>query len=135
MSMPDVREALQQGFVDGAFNIQTFIENEKFTPPNGVEWAMMFFLPNEPEPTGLGLKGEDLVTGILQVDLNYPLGRGTKNVFAKYEEIRKYFFAGRKFTVGTSSPAIISAGSSAASVVNQNYRLPVNIVWEVRIQR
>ena len=137
MSMIEVSDALNQGWSDGAFfdDADWFVPNMKETPPSGSRWAQTFLLPNQPDPTGLGNSGDDVVTGIFQVDLNYPLGEGESNIIAKAESIRTYFKAGRKFTSGTTSVAIRSAGRSPGTVVDQNYRISMTIAWEVRIQR
>jgi hypothetical protein len=137
MSMVELESALNQGFSDGAFfdTADWFVGNfEEDTPNDGV-WTQTFFLPAQPIPTGLGREGTDTVTGIYQIDLNYPLNQGRQNIIAKYEEIRTYFWAGRKFTSGTTSLAIRSAGSSPGSRVNQNYRISVSVEFEARISR
>ncbi len=137
MSMVELETALNQGFLDGNFfdEDRVFVGNTANDTPNGGQWAHLFFLPSQPEPTGLGNQGTDLVTGIYQIDLNYPINEGRPNIIAKYEAIRVYFKAGRKFTSGSTSVAIRSAGSSPGSRVNQNYRISVSVAFEARISR
>lgn len=137
MSMVELETALQQAFSDGSFfdAEDWFVENMAEEPPNDGTWCQTFFLPAQPEPTGLGTAGHDVIVGIYQIDLNYPLNEGRGNIIAKYESIRTYFYAGRKFTNGSTSVAIISAGSSPGRRVNQNYRISVNIEFEARITR
>jgi len=137
MSMVELETALNQAFSDGAFCAAEdwFVPNFAEDTPNDGIWVQTFFQPAQPEPTGLGRKGTDTVTGIYQIDLNYPLNEGRLNILAKYEQIRAYFYAGRKFTSGSTSVAIRSAGSSPGSRVNQNYRISVSIAWEARLAR
>lgn len=138
MSMVELETALNQGFIDGGFftAAQRFFGNRSTEDtPNDGPWAQTFLIPNQPDPTGLGNQGTDLVTGIYQIDLNFPLNEGRANIIAKYEDIRVYFKAGRKFTSATTSVAILSAGSSPGGRVNQNYRISVTVAWEARISR
>lgn len=137
MSMVELETALNQAFSDGAFfdAEDWFVSNMEEDPPSDGVWCSTFFLPAQPVPNALGGQGDDIVTGIYQIDLNYPRGEGRANIIAKYEAIRTYFYAGRTFTSGTTSVSIISAGSSAGNVVNQNYRIIVNIEFEARLQR
>lgn len=135
MSMYELEKAFHQAWIDGAFGLKTVYENFKSTPPTGEPWARVTFAPAQPIPTGLGDTGEDEVVGLYIVDLNYPLGEGNKRALEAYEAIRVYFKAGRKFTNGTTTAAIISAGRLPAQIVDQNYRLTVQIEFEARISR
>ncbi len=135
MSMYELEKALNQAWVDGAFGLETIYENFKSTPPTADPWARVTFAPAQPIPTGLGDTGEDEVVGLYIVDLNYPLGEGNKRAVEAYEAVRVYFKAGRKFTNGATSVAIISAGRSPAQIVDQNYRITVQIEFEARISR
>ena len=135
MSMVEIETALHQAYSDGGFGLETLYENFAEDPSNAGTWAAVHFMPNQPVPRGLGHEGDDAVTGIYQIDLNYPLNEGRKNIVAKAEEIRAYFWAGRKFSSGDSTVAIVSAGSSSGRRVNQNYRISVSIRWDARISR
>ena len=137
MSMVELETALNQGFSDGSFfaTADWFVPNFSEDTPNDGVWVQTFLLPAQPEPTGLGRQGTDTVTGIYQIDLNYPLNEGRLNIVAKYEAIRAYFWAGRKFTSGSTTVAIRSAGSSPGNRVNQNYRISVSVAFEARLSR
>jgi len=141
----DVDTAINTAFADGAFldteygaglgNDYVFSENFESDPPNGTPWIVTFMLPGPMTPVGLGDQGDDVANGVFQVDLNYPLGAGRQSALAKYEEIRRYFKAGRKFTSGTTSVVSISVSPSSGGRVDQNYRQTVSITWEARISR
>lgn len=141
----DADIAVNQAFADGAFldefygtgsgNDYVFSENFESTPPNATPWIITFMLPAPITSASLGNCGEDLVSGVFQVDLNFPLNKGRQSALAKYEEIRRYFKAGRKFTSNDTTIYILSASPSSGRRVDQNYRQTVSINWESRISR
>ena len=73
------------------------LPNLPFDTPDDNRFFVVSFLPNEPEPAGLGTNAENRWSGILQVDIMVPLGAGMDETAAKYEWIAKLFQRGKSF--------------------------------------
>lgn len=136
MSDANVRSALTQAFVNGAFFSSSNVawENKKFDPPAN-PWARFTYIPNQPEVATLGDEGQDELTGILQIDLNYPQDNGLKDVSDKYESIRTIFAPGNIFTHAGQWVRISSCGRSHGRIVDNYYRVTITIMFYAYINR
>lgn len=71
----------------------------KFTPPTGgAPYADLSIVWNPPEPFTLGDDGEDMLTGFLQITLNYPLDKGIFAPSRLCDLLRKHFKAGSRLS-------------------------------------
>ena len=83
---------------DGNGNpLNVSLPNKPFTPPTDNRFFVLSFLPNEPEPAGLGTEAYNRWDGIFQIDIMVPLGAGMDETTAKYEWITKLFQRGKSF--------------------------------------
>jgi len=83
---------------DGNGNpLNVALPNKPFKEPDDRRFFVLSFLPNEPEPAGLGENAENRWDGILQIDIMVPLGAGMDETTAKYEWITKLFQRGKSF--------------------------------------
>ena len=83
---------------DGNGNpLNVSLPNKPFTPPADNRFFVLSFLPNEPEPAGLGTNAENRWDGILQIDIMVPLGAGMDETAAKYQNIVNLFQRGSTF--------------------------------------
>jgi hypothetical protein len=73
------------------------LPNISFTPPQDNRFFVLSFLPDEPEPAGLGTNAENRWSGILQIDIMVPLDAGMDETAVKYEWIVKLFQRGKSF--------------------------------------
>ena len=73
------------------------LPNLPFTPPDDYRFFVLSFLPNEPEPAGLGTNAENRWDGIFQIDVMVPIGAGMDETAQKYEWITKLFQRGNTF--------------------------------------
>lgn len=137
MSFSNIRSALAQAFVNGAFFDADKIawENVPFVPPNDVAWCAFHFVPSQPDVATLGDAGRDEVTGFVQLDLNYPSGLGDKDAADKFDALRNVFTAGAKFSYNGVEAVIRSCGRSNGRIVNNCYRVPVTIAFYSQINR
>jgi hypothetical protein len=127
--------ALVQAFTDGAFGLSVAYENKKFEPVPGTPWSQLFIAPNQPFVNTMGDGGEDLITGFLQVNLNYPVGTGAGDAKQKATEIRDYFSAGTVFTYNGQDVFITNAGRGIARNIDSYYQVVITINWQARVQR
>lgn len=139
MSLSSVRSALVTAFIaSNAFDADTIAwENVAFTPPTDRPWAAVWFLPSQPTPGTLGPpgKGQDRVNGILQIDLNYPIGSGENLITDTADLINLTFYAGAYFTYNGQSVTIKSCGRGKSAVVNGFYKIPVTVYFYTFITR
>jgi hypothetical protein len=83
-------------FVDNKpVNVAT--PNIQFTPPTNRQYFVLSFLPGEPNPAGMGTEAYNRWTGVFQVDVYSPIGKGEDEVNAKYEALSKLFERGKCF--------------------------------------
>ena len=83
---------------DGNGNpLNVALPNVPFNEPGDKRFFVISFLPNEPEPAGLGEYAESRWDGIFQIDVTVPLGAGTDETAAKYDRIAKLFQRGKSF--------------------------------------
>lgn len=137
MSIAKVRSALVQAWVDGAFfpQAQVAYENFPFEPPKDKPWASVYFMPVQPIVATLGAGGKDEQRGFLQIDLNYPVGSGEKDVAAKADAIRDTFKAGYAFSYSGQEARVVSCGRSGGRVVDNYYKVSITIQFYAQIVR
>jgi len=126
-----------QGVVDATLGMPIGIENASFPnkPTDGSPWAAVFILPNQPSVATLGYEGEDAHDGIVQIDLNYPLGKGEAAVRAKADQVASFFKAGRRLSYQGAYATVSSCGRSRGREVDGWYRVSMTITWFARIPR
>lgn len=137
MSHAKVRSALATAFIGGTFFDADKISwpNILFTPPAAAAWAIVTFLPAQAEVATLGDAGQDELNGLLQVDLNYPMGSGEKDASDKFEAIRALFKPGASFTYSGQVVRIRSCGRTHGRVVNNFFRITASIFFYAYINR
>lgn len=137
MSITKIRSGLVKVFTDGAFFDATKVafENVAFTPPPSAPWASVFFLPNQPSVATLGAGGQDQVTGVMQIDLNYPTNSGEADILAKFEAIKNAFTVGVRPIYQGQEVSIRSCGRSQGRVVGNFYRISITVMFYAQINR
>jgi len=80
---------------DNPLNVS--LPNIPFTEPDDKRFFVLSFLPDDPEPAGMGVNAENRWTGILQIDIMVPLGAGMSETEMKYDWITKLFQRGKSF--------------------------------------
>lgn len=95
MSFNGISAALIAHYRSGSFfrDSSTAFPNAQFTKPSpSTAWAALFVIP---ATTGeLSLSESDEMSGVFQIDLNYPLNGGAGAAQAKADEIRSHFKRG-----------------------------------------
>lgn len=138
MSADDIESALRAAFLAAipAATGNTAFENQLFDPAGKAKWYIFSFLPNQPQVATLGSGGQDAFTGICQIDVNIPAGRGKEGVKEDLDALRSAFTAGARFPYGSASVIIKSCGRNGVGrLVNGFFRFTVSIGWETRISR
>lgn len=86
-------------------------------------------------PVTLGDAGQDDHRGFLQVDINYPEGKGTGQVLQKADELLSYFKAGLSVSYNGQTVTVLSTSLSPGRVVGGYYRVTVTINYYSRTNR
>lgn len=129
MSLTNIKAALVNAYVTGAFGLPTAYENRVFDTTPGVPWAAVHVLPAQPDVFTLGSSGRDEHTGILQIDLFYPLNTGDGAILAKADAIRTYFKAGTDFDYNGQTVTIRNSGRSGGRRDEGWYSIIMTIEW------
>lgn len=136
---PDfIEQALREAFLAALPGVDgnTAFENVAFDPTGRAKWYAFHYLPGEPIVATLGAGGQDKFTGIVQIDINIPNGKGKGDSGDDIKLLRDYFTAGKRLLANTVSVCVVSAGRSGkGSQVGQNYRFSFTIYWESRVTR
>lgn len=102
--------------------------------PDGL-WLQLFNLRAESSPVTLGDAGEDNHPGVLQIDINYPKGKGTGDVLSKADEFASFFTAGKSLLYNTQEVKVLSSSLSPGRYVGGYYRVSLSINYYARTTR
>jgi hypothetical protein len=105
--------------------VNVAVPNIQFSPPASKQFFVLSFLPGEPEPAGMGTYAENRWSGLLQVDIYSPLGKGEDEVNAKYEALSKLFERGKCFDEVVIQKVYCPLREPEADI----YRAAVRIEW------
>lgn len=99
------------------------------TPSSDTPWAKITYLHGGTEPVTLGDQGEDEHTGILQIDLNYPLYKGEADVTRKADEIATHFAAGRRGLYAGQEVVFNGVSRTGGESADGWWRVIMSISW------
>lgn len=111
MSFNSIPSALIARYRSGAFftDALTAYPNATFTKPTAsTAWASVFVIPATTAP--LSIRDSDEMSGVFQIDLNYPINSGAGGAQAKADAIRSHFKRGTVLSgveLGTVSVATL----------------------------
>jgi len=77
--------------------LNVLLPNVLFKEPDDKRYFALNFLPNEPDPAGMGVNAENRWDGIFQIDVMVPLNAGAAETEAKYNWISQLFSRGKSF--------------------------------------
>jgi hypothetical protein len=77
--------------------INVSLPNLQFTPASDNRFFILSFIPNDPEPAGLGVAAKNRHDGIFQIDIMVPLGAGLEESNNKQNNIVRLFGRGKVF--------------------------------------
>lgn len=103
--------------------------------PAGAAYAEVFHMQGRASVDTLGQGGRDLIPGITQVNLYYPLESGDNAAAAIVDTFRTSFKAGQWLTNSGQAVLIRGCGPGPASRDGSYFKSIVEIQWEARIAR
>lgn len=98
-------------------------------------WAHIHNVRTDSAPVTLGDAGEDNHNGFLQIDLNYPKGKGSGDLLAKADELATAFPAGRTLTYNGQEVKVLSSALGPGRYVGGYYRISLTINYYARTPR
>ena len=127
----DIFAALQKPIQDSAnFGIDWSFENDDFDPSSALDpWGRLTTLPAQPIPTEIGAVLTDIISGVTQIDLFYPAGRGRGAALSKADEILSVYRRNANLAYGDAQVRIESSGISQGADNNPWYHVYITIVW------
>lgn len=131
MSEAKIRHALVTALEDSTFDLSTVYDNVgAFEPDPSIAYAEFFFMSNPPQPVTMGDDGEDLHTGIVQINLNYPLNGGIGEALDQVDYLRTVLKPSAPLVHESQVVRIRTCGiSGPPQKVNGFYQIIVSITW------
>lgn len=109
-------------------------ENIAFTPPAAQAWMFFYFMPASERIATLGPTGKDQVDGLVQIDVNYPVGVGESDIRKTINALRTCFKPGGLLYEG-QGVTILSRSRAGGMESNGFYKVPFTIRWRAQIPR
>jgi hypothetical protein len=135
MSIPDIRNALENALDAMTPAIKTVHEGESYTPVTGTPYQEAYLLAADPRNSTMG-DGYYQENGIFQVNLMYPAGVGTLAASTRAEMIRDQFKRGASFTFGGTTVQIEKTPAfGGGEVVDGRWRQVIRVRWFADIQK
>lgn len=135
MSVLDLHHALTTAVRSAVGTTPLARENCPFTKPTNAKWAALYFLPNTPQGETLGDEGQDLATGIMQVDFHYPAETGDAAADVDLETFRASFKAGHGFTYNGQGVVVRNCGAPLRRKQDNWFTVSVTIGWYALVAR
>jgi hypothetical protein len=134
-----IQEKLTAAFMTlNAFSQKQFVKtgnvclpNRTFSPPENNQFFVLDFLPGTPEPAAMGTDAGNRWTGIFQIDICTPLGKGESEAEDKYEWLSKLFARGKHF----DEVLIQNCYRAQVREDETHYTTVVRIEWTAELER
>lgn len=134
MSYLKIESALMKAVSEVGLTIPIQYPNQRFQVPDTGAWGQVFLIPNRPEIRTLGEGGYNIVTGLLQFTLRYPLGVGTAPYRSDFSLIAAKFKTGY-LTHDGQAVLVLTTGQEPIFFSDKYLVGVVSIQWESRIKR
>lgn len=135
MRFADITSALVTLYDQAQVGLRTFWPAVDYTPDAGQPHARVSWIINQPIPSSVGDGGLDAHTGIMQVDIYYPLGGGVGGALSVADTIARTFVGGTITTYNTQQVHILSCGVRQPDTDDGWLRVIVSINWVSYVSR
>lgn len=106
------------------------------TPQANEAWFEFFIIPNRPVVVTLGDDGFNEHTGIVQVNLNYPMHEGSGAMLQKADQVSALFKAGSRHVFEGQTVSVISCGlNGSGKTVNGFFQSILTIQYKAQTPR
>lgn len=127
--MLNVRRALEKQLA-GVTGIPSIsYDNVPFTPTNGTPWVRASLKPSESRQTALGITGTRRISGVMFIDLFYPVGGGPADAEIMAETVMESFKSGATLVEASQDVHIQYSEPSPSLVLDGWYQVPLVVAW------
>jgi hypothetical protein len=109
-------------------------ENKKYKPVNDVLYVRPTILPADTDQASLGSNGQDLNTGIYQVDVLAPAGKGKKTAYEMADLIADRFKRGTDIVENSRTITVVRASRGTGFNDGDRYIVSVSIEYRAFTQ-
>jgi hypothetical protein len=129
VSLAGIQSAIVTRYQAGSFGLTTFYPGKNYDPTADTAHARLWFIPSGNDAASLGGTGSDLISGIAQIDLMYPEGKGIGDALEKADAVAAYFQRGQSQVY--SGTTVVFDGATILQPRNEDgwLRVPVSIAW------
>lgn len=127
--MNDIRAALTDRLQQLPGLPEVAWENVSYKPTIGTPYLRPWLLPAEPHSAGLGDAAQNVERGVYQISLFYPVGKGTKDIYAMATDLRSHFKRGIKLNYNGQLLTITKSYPSPMQQDSDWLHLPMNIAF------
>ena len=129
MSLAAIQSAIVERYKDGAFELETFWPGVNYEPVANKAHARVWFVPSGNDAASLGGTGMDRISGIAQIDLMYPEGKGIGAALEKADAVAAIFERGQSQAYGTTTA--VFTGATVLQPRNEGgwLRVPISVGW------
>lgn len=135
MSQTKVYQALIEAIKNVPGMVPFGVMGTPWNPPTNVGFADVSVIQNPPSSYTLGDEGEDMVDGIAQVLLKYPINKGVLAPSRLGDSLRESFKAGRRIFYDGQEVIIKSSGLGRFDDMDGKLVNPFTIYWYALIRR
>lgn len=137
MSDENVQQALIKTLKDAIFPTwegKVAWENVQFSQPSAGQWLSVHYMPADSRVATLGGSGYDEDTGMFQITINIPVGKGEENSRETISLLRTCF-SPRTIQHSGQTVTIVSRNRSGGFTAGGFYKIPFTVYWRAHITR
>ena len=129
MSLAGIQSAIVTRYQSGSFGLTTFYPGKEYDPTADTAHARLWFIPSANDPSSMGGTGLDKISGVAQIDLMYPEGKGIGDALEKADSVASHFQRGRSQVY--SGTTVVFNGATVLQPRNEGgwLKVPVSIGW------
>lgn len=135
MSLGDVEYALINQATSVLNGWAVEYDNAPVAKSAGTKWARVWFFPSDQVPATIGVSGYNRIDGILQINLNYPVGVGDSAARSDVATVLAGFELGQNLTRNSQRVRVKSCSGTQGRNVDDLWRISITVGWYAQIAR
>lgn len=128
-AISEIQKVIYKAVQDGAFGLDVAYPNDTFDPTGSAGYLGLFLLRAPTVQAELGSEGCDLHTGLIQIDINYPQGKGDTLHAEMSDTINAWFRSGATFAGAAESVNIRNVSAGPLQIGQGWATLPLTIEY------
>lgn len=132
--MEKIQQALIAAFMAAFPTFDKAWENVAFKPTPTKPWLAFHFMPVDERIATLGPEGYDVANGLVQIDVNYPIGAGESDS-RKTINLLRACFKPQILVFDLQEVIILSRSRAGGRQTDGFYRIPFTVRWRAHLTR